>query len=207
MKNDYSKYPDHPLHGVPEEALAKAHAALEAAILDGSTQSLSMVEPVADAVVAAAVQEMGKRGFLTKPRLYLDEIHRRLARRLRFERVSRRKYQSLWSHERTDARERTARLASALGYYPPNRSADFSKLIDMVISLRGRNAELRQKIKDLTRDLPENTVPVRFLIGNDVQETGLWVPEGTSVDNEEDREELLIMMNNLLGPDEEGGKP
>lgn len=58
MRNDYSKYPDHPLYGVPEEALKAAHEALEAAMLDRSTDSLSMVEPIADAVVAAFLRKM-----------------------------------------------------------------------------------------------------------------------------------------------------
>lgn len=55
--NDYSKYPGHPLHGFPMKVLEAARRAYEAAFLDGSTRNADMIQPVADAVVAAVVQE------------------------------------------------------------------------------------------------------------------------------------------------------
>jgi len=58
MMNDYSKHPGHPLYGVPQEALKAAHKALEAAMLDGSVNDFTMVEPIADAVLAAALKVM-----------------------------------------------------------------------------------------------------------------------------------------------------
>jgi hypothetical protein len=67
--NDYSKYPGHPLYGVPMKVLEAARNAYEAAFLDGSTQSGEMIQPVADAVLAAGLQEWDRTpiGDDTKP--------------------------------------------------------------------------------------------------------------------------------------------
>ena len=57
MTNEYSNYPGHPLNGVPDKVLLAARKAYLAAFMDGSTRDHNMSEPVADAVLAAAITE------------------------------------------------------------------------------------------------------------------------------------------------------
>lgn len=62
----YDDYPDHPLHGVPEDVLAAARTALrEAADLEGWTtlyesrdDARVVINTVADSVVMSVLQEM-----------------------------------------------------------------------------------------------------------------------------------------------------
>jgi hypothetical protein len=67
--SDYSKYPGHPLYGFPKKALDAARDAYLEAFKDGSTRDPDMIEPVADAVVSAALQEWDRTpiGDSTEP--------------------------------------------------------------------------------------------------------------------------------------------
>lgn len=58
MSNDYTLVPEHPLAQVPTEALAAARQAYKEAFLDCSAQDPDMIEPVADAVLAAALPHL-----------------------------------------------------------------------------------------------------------------------------------------------------
>lgn len=52
MATDYAAYPDHPLHGVPDEILQAARDMMRGAVIWGSVDT-QMADPLADAVVMA----------------------------------------------------------------------------------------------------------------------------------------------------------
>lgn len=81
-------------------------------------------------------------------KLYLDEMHRMLARALKFERNRRRSAASKYAEARWEARDRVTRLASALGV-SGYRAHDFDFLINHVVVLRGKLAEQRIRIAEL----------------------------------------------------------
>jgi hypothetical protein len=68
--NDYTRFPGHPLEHVPVQALDAARKAYQAAFDDGSSRDPEMIEPIADAVVLAALPHLARlAGFLTEPDL------------------------------------------------------------------------------------------------------------------------------------------
>lgn len=68
--NDYTSVPGHPLGKVPLEALEAARNAYRLAFMDNSASDPDMIEPIADAVLAAALPYLKLQRVLNK-----DMIH------------------------------------------------------------------------------------------------------------------------------------
>jgi hypothetical protein len=57
INTDYAQYPDHPLHGIPQEILDAARAVTDAAIISCDI-SPEESHPIADGVVAAVIRKL-----------------------------------------------------------------------------------------------------------------------------------------------------